>query len=682
MSLLNGNISNELIHTEPMPFGTCLRELFHIDCNCMDCAAFVDDILVCGGKDSISLYRIADNGEPEYISSLCGLGETRQMAVSGKFVYVSTRADGVFICDLSDVSRPVIAYHIDTLELATGIDASGGLLAVTNRHLGCELFDVRNPYFPVRLGDFLCGEAQSVKLYRNCAFIGDWINRQVRIFDISDVRCFRELSRFAIDGFADGICIAEIDGRTVCIAGGGHHSARLKNRRKYQNYTYFTPEMIADGFGCGHGIEIFDVTNPKFPEYIAHLKTPPLFGGPDTWRVFTDGKKCVFTDSMNGLFVIDISNPFAPSFVSHFKLPPKTPPVSAHMSIQTYSGSVTGAASVNGYLCAASPSDGVLVFDAGVESFDVGGINDVPFTAFDSADCSLDNDSFYRSKGQLHSFCELNGYIFCACGDHGIDVIDSSGKLIYNHKTNGICHDICVFDGKIIAAEGQSGAACYLVDGCGLRECDRVLFGIGKSVREVVAVGGCIVLELGSGFAVKLMLDENNKFVSCGDPVKVGLLYHRHISRSTAGKYLPVFTISPGPMLLDISDKPKLIKGTHSAACCPINDGVCGYGDKLIAVIHGQYLCMNDPLECINPLNGKSASVDGALLCGVPFVCGNMLLLLDRCGGTVEVIDISDPHLPRFVKRVETSSHPEFAAIVNGKIMIACGYGGIIAIDC
>jgi len=664
-----------------MPFGTGLNEAYHIDVCCMDCASLHDDILVCGGKDSISLYRISKDDEPKFISSLGKLGETRQIKVSGKLAYVSTRADGVFICDLGDIRFPKIAYHIDTLELATGIDVLGGILAVTNRHLGCELFDVRDPYLPVRLGDFLCGEAQSVKLYRNLAIIGDWINHQVRIFDISDAAEYREISRFSIDGFADGISIIENSGRSVCIAAGGHHSARFRNRRKYANYTYFVPEMITDGFGCGHGIELFDITDPRYPEFLSQLKTPPLFGGPDTWRVYSDGTSCVFTDSVNGFFVIDISDPFHPSFKSHFKLPCKNSPASAHISIQPYSGAITGAAWVNGFLCAASPTDGISIFNADVGRFTEFSDDYLTDKAFTVSKHIVKN-TFYISDAQLHSFCEYGGNIYCACGDSGIEVLDKNGNLIYTHKTESICHDICVYGNYIISAEGQLGAACYRVIDGKLSLTDRISFGSGKSVREAVVIDNYILLELGCSSAVKLMLDDEMKFVSCGAPFGVGLLYHRHLSRSRAGKYIAAFMISPGPVLIDcLSEHPAVLKGSAVTACCPIHDGVCGYGEKLILISDGKYTCLDNPLDCMNMNNCRFINIDGAFLKGMPFVCGDKLLILDRCSGTVELLDISEPHVPCFIKRIETGSHPEFAAVVDGRILVACGHGGITEID-
>ena len=53
-------------------------------------------------------------------------------------------------------------------------------------------------------------------------------------------------------------------------------------------------------------------------------------------------------------------------------------------------------------------------------------------------------------------------------------------------------------------------------------------------------------------------------------------------------------------------------------------------------------------------------------------------MLLNRVNGLIEVLDISDPKSPRLEMHRKTKLNPEFAAESNGKLLVACGHGGLI----
>ena len=153
MSILNGNISSDVVFPISMPFGAEMKETTCIPELSVTVAALNEHILICGGRGVISLYSIDQNGKSEKISDLKIFGNARQIGVYEDFAYVSTRESGVCVCDLKDPKNPILAHQIDSLELATGIAVTSGVLAITNRHMGCELYDVCDPYHPKRLGE-------------------------------------------------------------------------------------------------------------------------------------------------------------------------------------------------------------------------------------------------------------------------------------------------------------------------------------------------------------------------------------------------------------------------------------------------------------------------------------------------------------------------------------------------
>ena len=674
MSILNGTYAHETLLPEPQPFGEPFDITGEIklenalDADTLDTGK--QKIPISAGPGTLPLHRLEKNGVPVPASELGGLGDSRPISVSEGFAYVTARADGLYIYDLRDPEKPDLAGRIDTLELATGVCAADGVLAVTNRHMGCELWDVREPYSPGWLGSFCCGEAQSVRLHKNLALIGDWMNRYVRIFDISDPRKATEISFFAVDGFADGVSVIETKnkeyplGRTLCVAATGHHSARLKNRRKFNKYSFVTTEMLAEGYGCGHGVEIFDITDPYYPEYVSSIKSPPHFGGYDTWRVFTGEGFCYFTDSMNGIFEIDLSDIYHPRFTKNFRLPVLGRQQPAPPSIQPRRKSVTGATLVNGFICAAGETGVTVMRGISAE------------LSKPSADIAFPSEK--SSRAQFHSFVKRGEYIFCAAGDEGIVILNKNMERVSSIRTKGACLDIIMKDCYFITAENDMGAAVYNVIGTILTELSRLPADPLKPYRELVDCGRYIAAQLGSVYVQALSFG-NEKLIPVGDALSVGLLYHRHLARTTAGEYLVTLSLAGGPALIMSGENGFERTGVSlGAETCPIEEGACGYGGGLILISGAKYYWLG-AMEKLSSLP-EPTNCPGASLKGLPFVCGDKLVLLNRVNGNVEVIDISEPDKPRHERFLRTGLHPEFADIVDGKIVVACGHNGLIRI--
>lgn len=660
MSLLYGNIDPNCIFPISMSYGAPMENAFHIADPSMAVAAVNETTLLCGGQGSISLYHIHSDGTAEKISALKVFGNARQISVCDGFAYISARESGVLICDLTDLNAPKLACRIDSLELATGISAADGLLAVTNRHMGCELYDVRDPYQPRRLGDFHCGEAQSVYLYKNLAVVSHWVGHEAGIFDISDPARIQKLSTLSVDGFADGVCIIERSGKTLCLIGAGHHSARLQNRHKFNKFTYATAEMIAEGYGCGHGVEIFDITDPQEPAHLSALKTPPHFGGPDTWLTYSDGETCIFTDSMNGIFTINLEEM---KFTGHYKLAPLPLQKLSPPSIQVQVAAITDAASVSGYLCAACGEEGVHILKP-----------NQPISAFSAPTASVHFETecirgtaFYTSAGQIHHFVECDGKIYCASGDLGIEVLDSKGDLLYRKETSGICHDLCLHQGKLYTAEGDCGIGCYHI-GEELTECARLTDA--GCVRQITEAGEDLLAQVGCKTILCL-----TSALQIKAEAKAAPLYHRHLSRTLAGRYAIAMPLAKGPTLLDAENNLQKV-AVLGINACPFEDGVCGYNDKLILLFRGKYLCLDDPKDISEQTEG--IAVDGALLSGIPHAFGDTLVILNRYAGTVELLNIADPHHPKFIKRIQTDGAPESCGMIGGELYVCLGFKGII----
>lgn len=666
MSILHGSISKDILFAENFPYGKEMELVSIIDKSAVTIAALNTNTVVCAGE-TLSVYKISEDGSYEIISSVNLPGKARQISIYNGFAYISARENGVIICDLTAPQTPAVIHKIDTAELATGISVADEILAVTNRHMGCEIFDISNPSTPKRLCHFMCGEAQSVALFEKYAIIGDWMNKRARLFDISDTSDVKEISNFNVDGFADGVCAFKYKGRNICAVATGHHSSKLKNRWKYNNYTYMTPEMLQDGYGCGHGIEIFDITDPSSPEWISGIKTPPLFGGIDTWLVFTDGSHIIFTDSANGIFVITIEDIFSPKSIRYYKLPVVSGQRIKPPSIQVISGAVTGAALVNGFLCISSEQCGVYILKKDIDL--------MPFlpqklTLTARKPKTELQSTFFKSESQIHSFVEYNNKIYCAAGEEGIIVLDTDGKLLFKKDVKNSVYDLQFINDKLISAEGTEGFAIYTPDN--LNEISR--FKKDKiCARQVVSTLSGFAIQSGLSDILLFSQNDNSEFTLDYECKIPGILYHRHLSRTLCDGKIVALPLSVGPVVISPNGNNVEQNIVFNTEFCPFSDGACGYDDKMIAIHSGQYFCIN------TQTTHKSISTkQDKLYDGQPFIIDNKLILINRYSRKVTIFEISDINNPVYIKTVLTPGYPEFCNKIKNDIYVSCGYNGII----
>lgn len=703
MSILNGAIHTDVIREEPMPYGEPLEQTGRIPLSgCFDVA--VDErarYAYAAHQGALSVFDWSDPAHPVLLSTLEGLGASRQIAVRDGYAYITARADGLYIVDVRDARHPKLAAHYDSLELATGVAVNGGLCLVANRHLGVELLDVSEPAAPRFLSAVLAGEAQSVCIDGGYMYVGDWMNKTVHVFDIRDPGHPAKISSMAVDGYADGVCAR--DG--YCYIATGHHSARLKNRRKYYHYTYVVPEMFEDGYGCGHGLEIFDVADPHRPEYVSSVKFPPLYvSGFDTWLVQVSGSYAYVADTFNGLFVVDISDIGRPSFKGHFRLPlmdkpePASPP-----SLQRLSYPATGFALARGAILAAGYMTGLhtIRWEECEPAPNAGGRADGPSEADDAASAVIAADgtgpvrSFvrpamkpaYSGGGQIHTVDFCSGAAFLAAGNDGLLAVDAAnpGTVLHRIQESPIVHDVQVLGHLVITAEGQRGAAVYEFDPAGGFTCKaRYEFGA-DSARQITLFPGKrrIAVQLANNAAGLLSIGEDGRLALAGRLEAGGALYHRHLCRTPLDeRWLGVMPLSVGLTWFDVGgETPVKTPWAIGKQSCPIEEGAAIVRGRTVLIQKRQYLIAEKPEHIADPDARIRREVAGASLTGQPFVCGDMLVLVNRCLGTAEFIDIREVDRPRFVKRIGLPGHPEYAALHDGKYWICCGHAGLFVVE-
>ena len=677
MSILNGTVSASVVRPEQPPFGRRLRLRSSIPLpGCADVAVSPDGALAYAVyRGGLVVYALEKDAPPAELGRVEGLCGCRQIAVSEGIAYVTARQDGLFIADVRDPQKPALLCHRDTLELATGVCAAQKLCLVTNRHMGVEIWDVSDPAAPVYCAAFLAGEAQSVCMDGGYAYVGDWVNRRVWIAEITDPHNPRIVSSFQIDGYADGIFVRG----GLCFAAGGHHSAALKNRRKYKDYPYMTPQMLQDGYGCGHGLTLFDVSVPDAPEFLSEVKFPPLFGKVDTWRVTASGGFAYAADSHNGVFAVDISDPLHPFIAAHYPLP-FTDPQAGQPALQTARAAATGIACADGTILAAGGDSGLHVLDfgparpAGVCASPKG---PVPQAAFERV---------FACGGQFHSFVHEAGHLVLACGDDGLYALpDSGGETVFHAPVCGIAHDVARMDGYLYTAEGNRGVSVWRFSPTeGFSPVDRWECPDG-CVRQVVPLPGRGML------AVQLDVWRIGFLQAAADgslrPVRElpagGMLYHRHLCRMPhPSGFLAAMPLNGGLLWIDLDRMEPACPDWHiPEPACPLEDGAAMDGDRIWIVRARRCGMFRDPGSAAEALRaGALRPVEGAQLRGMPFPADGTLVILNRVTGTVERLDIRQPDAPRLLDRTVLPARPEFAAPAAGCTWIACGHEGLYRI--
>lgn len=678
MSILNGSISNQSIYPETPPFGTQLKEtmLFPLS-KCHDIALDENaEYAFAVHEGGLSVYNISNPGSPAFVSMLEGIKEPREIKICNGFAFIAARSNGLYIVDVSNPLKPHLASTYDTIELATGVDAADGLCFVANRHLGVEIIDVTQPSKPRYITSFLCGEAQSVFACNGYLYIGDWMNKQVYIVSIDDQNAPKVASVLQIDGFADGIFVLD----NICYVASGHHSNRLKNRRKYDAYPYLTPDMIAEGYGCGHGLELFDVSDPEHPEWISTIKFPPLYGSPDIWKVTVSEHNAYVSDSNNGLFVVNVEDVYHPYIEAYFL--DRCAPINNYpiQGVQVRHAPILNCTCANGYLYLAGYESGFYVVEYGKSK------KVRRNSALSSAikQHTYKADKLFSCDGQVHNAVEYGEYYLVAAGDRGLLAVDKIGNVIHKITEDKTVLDVRCGCGFVFAAEGCDGTAVYRFDnGNGFALCDRLIpENASAPVRQIAVLdNGFIAQQVGVTRIDFAKVSDNGKLAHINHFINGEMMYYRNICQPLfKGKYFGYSSLKNGVSWYEVSEQNvQKTKFTLNRQSCPIEAGFAVTPDYAVIIYHQKYALMRD-IKRSDEAALDFKAINGASLKGIPFICGSHMVVLNRCLSFAEIIDISNPENPIFEERLSLDGHPCSAELIHGEICISCGHAGVYVI--
>lgn len=611
------------------------------------------------GQGNLYVLDITAPQQPKLLGMLSGLGTTRQLVLKDKLAFITARQDGLWLVDVSNPAKPAVVSHYDTVEMATGIWVSGGLAFVATRCYGVELVDVSNPRQPRHISTLKTGEAQSCWTRDGLLYIGDWAPRKLLIADVKNPRQPVIVGEAPLDGYGDGGCLRG----KYCFAATGHHS-RAPNK--------------AEAEGKGHGLDIFDVSNPAQPVFVSRVKFPALYSiFNDMWEARVAGDHCVVADTHNGLFVVNIRDLAKPVIVAHARLP-----VSPKWKLPD---SVGGVALGEGVIYAAGIGTGLYVVPAPGLAQPVIQEPDNPPTlpALPSTPAEHPDFHIYRPEGQVYAATVQGNIVWAACGAAGVQAVrlgDRMKAVSIQRGNDDVCYVSCLSN-RLFTAEGQGGMVIYDI-GPDLRLTERGRLKIaGQGVKQVVvpAPGRFALLHCGGASIYIADLQEPAQPKLVFKDSQVGLFYgDQLVNQLFAGRYLVAHWQRSGPAWYDISGaQPVLAGNTPDTTLFSWTDGACALGEKLLIIKRGK-ISLLEPNEQRKASELPGYGVAGLPLAGRPSTDGKLLAVASRHGRTVHILDITELAHPRLRQTYTFTGHPGACDFWNGRVVIPAGYQGLL----
>ena len=663
--------SREITPADPAVYGPALA--YEKVENTSGCAAMVvgGDILYSIGRGALTTYDVSTPAAPKALGTLPGLGSVRQLAVQNGIAYVTARDSGLWLVDVKDPAAPKLLSRYDTVELATGIDVAGDVAFVALRVYGVELVDVSNPARPEHLCVFKTREAQSVKYHDQKMYIGDWNSGEITIADVSNPRMPKLVSLTQLDGYGDGIDLRD----NICFAATGHHA---KN------------DPTNDGYGRGHGVEIYDISDVAKPRKIAGVKFPQLYNGyRDFWTPRATASHLFVADTHNGVFALDISTLSAPRFIGHLRLP-LTRATYAYKQTCQLPDAVAGIAVGDGVLYVAGSQTGLYVVPMPGVAVPLPPLRSAP-PQIAPAPVQAPDARFhsYRPDGQVRGALIDGDLAWVACGRAGLHLLKlrEDGMDVRRVWPLGEVFGVAVHGDMLAVAEGGAGLALYRrAEGSELRLLGRLQPPASGALVQRVWIPG------DGRFAVYSTATSQLYFADISDPQaprqvlrhgQSGLLYSDLVChRALAGRYVGVNWHSGGLAWYDLGgDKPVVAKQVVERLASHLDGVVAVPGqDRMLYVIHGTYGLLSALAEGPSNEWPRYRLPDNQRMNGIPTIDGDVLALSERAGKRVSVVDISDITAPKPVaeRQYKLEGNPDTVVFWRGRMLIPCGYQGLL----
>lgn len=629
--------------------------------------AIDDHIAYAIGRGALRILDISKPTKPKVLGKIEGLGSTRQIAVKDGIAYVGSREDGAFIIDVKDQANPKLLSHYDSVEFATGVEVSGNILFLALRHYGVELVDVSNPEKPLHLSTVRTGEAQSIAVRDNFVYAGVWATSEVVVIDITNARQPKITAKVNLDGFGDGV---DVRGNYL-YAATGHHS-REKHRQPGD-----------PGYGRGHGLEIFDLTDPAQPKFLSRVKFPSFFDiGNDMWGVTVVDNLAFVSDTHNGMFLVNVADKRQPQIIGRTVLPNVQ-----GRKARSYVGSL--ALTKDHVYVAGGWSDLHVVAAPGMARVPDPEPNTPPAIHPLKSTPESNRYQLYKTDGQVHAVDVLDAKAILACGNGGIEVLqlEPTLKRLSKLPTNGFATDVFVQDSIVYVAEGIVGLGIYKLSRDNkFKQLGRYIPERGP-VKQVEVPGNgryaliqngantLLIVDVKSSAKPKRILKENRHGLLYGDQLMRGLVENR---------YAAAFWHVSGTYWYDLQNDsrsmPKFSGNNHPERFGASN-GLIAVGNQTLVTTRGGYVLLDRKEQ--RPFKQLTLHRLGTRrqYLGKPSIFNNRLYITDRATGLVTIANISDLTKPKLIEQFHTIGNPGRICVHKDKMLIPDGPHGLMVFD-
>ncbi len=648
--------------------------------------------LYAGGGPDLYVLDVAEPLKPKLLGHVDGLAGVRQIAVRNGMAYISAREAGLWIVDATDPARPRVRSRFDCCELATGVDVAGDVVFLGQRQNGVEFIDVSDPDNPAHIAMRKTDESQSVKYRGGYVYSGDWGTGKLTVFDARDMRNIRQVAYEDLWGFGDGVWLK---GKYLYAATGHHAKNRDPATLPFAGVDSETLRLYGGagpGAGCGHGLDVFDVSDPVRPKRVGRADYPPFYArGLDMWTPRTSANSdivfCAATH--NGLFAVDCADQANPKVVDRW-----TAPAAGHP--EWPSRCIASVAVGNGCVYAAVLDGGLVVLPArgaARETFEQG---PPPANAAFREPYPTDVAEFWVWKpskpGQARAVAVAGDVVYAACGDAGLHVLkvkpegdfEKIGELAGRPRV----FDVQVDGKRLYTAEGLDGFGFYELDGpAKFREIGR-LPQIGPQNNVALCVwtagrdhlvlssrnGGCRLYDISEVARPKELF----RFGTCP-----GWDKYMMDAPIGGGRYIAYNNAHTSVIWLDLLACPKPRRATATKYnFIGLDNGICRFSDDTaLAAIRSNYAFLapnqGDPAD---HSRWQTKPFPGPKMGGIPRKDPNGTRVVKTCRIRREVAlyDFADPEKPVFLKYWKVSGNPDIAAFCNGKVVIPCGHQGVL----
>ncbi len=630
---------------------------------CMDAKAHNGYVYAIQKKNDVHNGRLCVvSAEQELVAFYDGIGSTRQLEILGDTAFVTAREDGLWIFDIS-ACEPKLICHYQSVEFATGLALCGNLAFISCRQFGVEIIDISDLTHPKQVSIIRVGEVQSATVHENILYCGVWGSMEVVVVDIADPTKPQVLNKIPLQGRGDGVCVRD----NILYAATGQHARGIVNVVNKED----------PAFGCGNGLECFDITNPAAPVKCGGVrfeKAHCLFV--DMWEPGLYGDTLVVNDSILGVYGMD-----ATTLEQKFR-------------VRVQEGdAVTGATVLNGDLYVAT-AYGDLYVVRGLElAPQAPNAADVTFSYIPQAlSCTGEGaalETVYRADYPVFAISEGTQLLALACVEGGVHVLDKETlSLCYVIPTKSGARDVALYGDVLYVAEDAAGVE---------------IFRLTKQNYEKIG-GFADAMNIN-----QLALSESGSYLMCAITTHTLKMYD--VRNPAQVRELYAYKVPVGVLYGNNFASGKLADGTMIAFCHhegmlttnPENGdtafhlteykrkiGVCGYcgshgietdGTNIFYTSTGGYslLSTTDESPCL--LESKISYTASDKFRGLLTLHGDKMIACDRANGIVSALDISDIENPVLLAKLSINASPSKALWTDAGIYIPGGHAGVLKLN-